>query len=259
MRTPAAPLPQGDQRFLILAAIVLVALGLAFKSELIATGQVWDLSVVLLVVALPAVFIYLRAESGLPPIEHYVPAAIGSVVVGGLAALIPQWWAYGLVVLTFGASFYAATILDRRRLRDRLKPGHVIVQETVLGLSLAAGYLVVLSVQFTLPIKLMWVFVLTLLATYRAFRLLGRAMSPRRAILFSLLVAQVVIFLAAGLSEYTPVTGGVEAVMLFLAWYINRGLVQHTVDETLTRQVALEYFAFGGFLTYLFIASSQAH
>jgi hypothetical protein len=47
--------------------------------------------------------------------------------------------------------------------------------------------------------------------------------------------------------------------MLLLAWYINRGLVRHTVEETLNRQVLVEYGAFAAVLAYLFITSYQPH
>jgi hypothetical protein len=45
--------------------------------------------------------------------------------------------------------------------------------------------------------------------------------------------------------------------MLLLAWYINRGLVRHTVEETLNRQVIVEYLGFAAVLAYLFISSIQ--
>ena len=254
-----APLPEQNGRLLFFAAVILVALASGFKSSLVSPGQVWALSALLLVVAIPAVFKYLHTDAGAPPVEHYVPAAMGAVVVAGLAVIIPEWWKYVLAVVAFGVGFYAATVLDRARLRDRLKPGHLIVQEVVLGLSLAGGYLVVLT-QLQQPsqriLQLGWLLVLTVLASYRAFRVLGtKQMSPRRAFFFAAMVAQVVLFLAGALAFYASVSYGAEAVMLFLAWYINRGLIQHTIEETMSRQIFLEYGAFGAVLAYLFYAS----
>jgi hypothetical protein len=46
-------------------------------------------------------------------------------------------------------------------------------------------------------------------------------------------------------------------VMLLLAWYINRGLVRHTIEESFSRNVVLEYGAFAVFLVYLFVSSYQ--
>ena len=36
---------------------------------------------------------------------------------------------------------------------------------------------------------------------------------------------------------------GTFAVMLLFAWYINRGLVRHTVEDSFTRNVVFEYVA----------------
>jgi hypothetical protein len=45
--------------------------------------------------------------------------------------------------------------------------------------------------------------------------------------------------------------------MLLFAWYINRGLVRHTVEDSFTRNVVLEYGAFAVVLIYLFVSSYQ--
>jgi len=59
------------------------------------------------------------------------------------------------------------------------------------------------------------------------------------------------------LSLYLVVYEGTFAVMLLFAWYINRGLVRHTVEDSFTRNVILEYGAFAVVLIYLFVASYQ--
>jgi hypothetical protein len=59
------------------------------------------------------------------------------------------------------------------------------------------------------------------------------------------------------LTLYLVVVEGWFAVMLLLAWYINRGLVRHTIEESFTRNVVLEYGAFAVFLVYLFVSSYQ--
>ena len=43
--------------------------------------------------------------------------------------------------------------------------------------------------------------------------------------------------------------------MLLLAWYINRGVIRHTAEETLNRQVAMEYGLFAVLLAFLFALS----
>jgi hypothetical protein len=238
------------------AGLAMLALGL--KSELVGPGQVWSLAGALLLLAVPAVYAYLFTETRTPAVEHFIPAAVGAVAVAGLAVLIPEWWKYGLVALTFGLVFVASGRLDYLRLRDAEKPGHLMLQEGTLALIVAAAYLVILSSTLGLALKLLWVFVISVLAAYRSFRVLGKPLAPQRAFLFSLLVGQVVTALAWALSVYVLIqTQGVFAVMLLLAWYINRGMIRHTVEETLSRQVVLEYGAFSFVLAYLFITSFQ--
>ena len=248
-----------DRRFLIFIGAVLVAVAMGFKSELLVESDVWGFGGGLLLLSVPALLGYLRTGRTLPAIEHYIPAAIGAVAVAGLARLVLEWWQYSLVALGFGLTFYLSGQLDYRRLRDQEKPGHVVVQEGLLDVSLAAAYLVILVSPFQIQLKLSWIFVISLLAAYRAFRIFGKPFAPRRAFLFSVFVAQVVVFFAWALSNLDMLREGAVAVMLLLAWYINRGLVRHTMEETLNRHVLLEYSAFGLLLVILFLANFQAH
>jgi hypothetical protein len=43
--------------------------------------------------------------------------------------------------------------------------------------------------------------------------------------------------------------------MLLIAWYINRGLVRHTVEDSFNRNVVVEYGAFGVLLVVLIVLS----
>src|SRR5437016_2470295 len=179
--TLAAGRAERDRSFLIFAGIVLVAIALGFKSELLSPGQVWALALGMVVIAAPALLGYLRGAEEFPRIEHYIPVALGAITLAGLS-LFPdvQLWKYvGLTVL-FGTGFVIA--------------------------------------------------------------------------------GQVVTFLAwaiTALQLYLIVYEGTFAVMLLFAWYINRGLVRHTVEDSFTRNVVLEYGAFAIVLIYLFVASYQ--
>jgi len=74
--TPVAPIvivaPQAerDRRFLVFAGVVLVAIALGFKSELLAQNQVWMLGLGLIVVAAPAILAYLRSAEDPPAVER---------------------------------------------------------------------------------------------------------------------------------------------------------------------------------------------
>jgi hypothetical protein len=248
-----------DRRFLVFVGVALVAIALGFKSDLIAASQVWLLAAVLVILSAPALFGYLSAEAALPRVEHFVPAALGAVALAGLSLLIPEWWKYALITAAFGAGFYAAAQLDYRQLREEQKPGHLVVQEAFMALALAGAYVVVLTAGFNLSLRLGSIFLISLLASYRSFRVLGRPMAPRRALLFAVFVAQVVSFFAWAMTALTYFTEGVFAVLLFLVWYVNRGIIRHTIEETLTRNVVIEYALFVLLIAYLFFTSFQPH
>src|ERR1700693_2711732 len=250
-----------DRSFLIFAGVVLVAISLGFKSELLGQGQVWALALALVVVAAPALLGYLRGTEEFPRIEHYIPVALGATTLAGLS-LLPdvELWKYLALTAMFGTGFILAARLDYLRLRDEEKRGHVVIQETILILALAGAYLVVVALHFNAILQLLWIFTIPFMASYRSFRINGSAIATRRAFIFALFVAQVVAFLAwaiSALSIYLVVNEGTFAVMLLFAWYINRGLVRHTVEESFTRNVVLEYGAFAVVLIYLFVSSYQ--
>jgi len=249
-----------DRSFLFFTGVVLVAIALGFKSELLGQGQVWALSLGMVVVAAPALLGYLRGMEEFPRIEHYIPVALGAITLAGLSLLVPELWKYLVLTAVFGAGFVLAARLDYLRLRDEEKRGHVVLQETILILALAGAYLVIVSLHFNAILQLFWIFTITFLASYRSFRINGSAIHPRRAFIFALFVAQVVTFLAwaiTALAIYLVVNEGTFAVMLLFAWYINRGLVRHTVEDSFTRNVVLEYGAFAVVLVYLFVSSYQ--
>jgi len=257
-----------DRSFIIFAGIVLIAVALGFKSELLGEGQVWALALGLVVVAAPALLGYLRGTEEFPRIEHYIPVALGAITLAGLAGghdsaghpLVGELWKYGVITAAFGAGFMISARLDYLRLRNAEKRGHVVLQEAILVLVLAGAYVVVEMIPFNVILRLGWIFTITFFASYRSFRINGTAIAPRRAFVFALFVAQVVTFLAwalEALSIYLVVNEGTKAVMLLFAWYINRGLVRHTVEDSFSRNVVVEYGAFAVVLIYLFVSSYQ--
>src|SRR5205807_833251 len=64
--TDSAEKAERDRSFLIFAGIVLVAIALGFKSELLSPGQVWALALGMVVIAAPALLGYLRGTDELP-------------------------------------------------------------------------------------------------------------------------------------------------------------------------------------------------
>jgi hypothetical protein len=246
-----------DKRFLIFVGLVLVAISMGFKSEMVGPSQVWGLGIGLLVLATPALMGYLHSEDAKPSLEHFVPVMLGTLAVAGLSLLVPEWWKYSLITSAFGIGFCFAAHLDYRQIRARLRPVHFIIQEVVLGVGLAGSYLVIVTINVALPVRLGGIFAISLLASYRSFRVLGLPMSPRKALLFSTFVAQLVFFFAWAMSVYVYFPEGVYAVLLFLLWYVNRGIIRHTVEETLSFNVMIEYGLFIVLIAFLFFTSFQ--
>lgn len=259
--TESAAKAERDRSFLIFAGIVLAAIALGFKSDLLGQGQVWALALGLVVLAAPAVLGYLRGTQEFPRIEHYIPVALGAITLAGLTQFPDvTLWKYAVATAAFGAGFIVAARLDYLRLRDQEKRGHIVLQEVMLVVVVFGAYLVVVTLHFNIILELLWIFTITFLASYRSFRVNGTAIAPRRAFIFALFVGQVVTFLAwaiNALALYLVIYEGWFAVVLLIAWYINRGLVRHTVEDSFTRNVVLEYGAFALVLIYLFVSSYQ--
>jgi len=260
-RTAIVVKAERDRNFLVFAAAVLAAIALGFKSELLNEMQVWALAFGLVIVASPAVMGYLRGDVDFPKLEHYIPVILGATTLAGLSILPDtSMLRYLIYTALFGLGFVLSARLDYLRLRNGEKRGHLLVQEAILLVTLAGAYIVVVTIPFNPILRLLWIFSISFLAAYRSFRINGTSIVPRRAFIFALFVGQVVTFLAwaiTALSLYLVVNEGTFAVMLLFAWYINRGLVRHTVEDSFTRHVVLEYAAFAAILVYLFINSYQ--
>ncbi|MDQ6899724.1 MAG: hypothetical protein M3072_09475 [Candidatus Dormibacteraeota bacterium] len=254
---PLRSVPQRDFRFLVFAGVMLVALALGLQSDLVGS-QIWALSGGLVLLAAAVLVGYLRVESRLPAIEHFVPVALAAVALTGVALLSRgHFLRYAVAAAAFGLAFAAVAQLDYRHLRAQAKPGHLIVQDTVLVVCVAGAFLGVLIATQDLAIRLGAVFTIAGLAGYRSFRVLGTPIPGRPALMFAALVAELVTFFAWALSATAYFGEGLFAVMLMLIWYVNRGFVRHTYERSLTRQVFLEYGLLGLLAAFLFFVSRQ--
>src|SRR5438270_4436914 len=141
VQADSAARSERDRSFLIFAGVVLMAIALGFKSELLGPGQVWALALGLVVIAAPALLGYLRGTEEFPRIEHYIPVALGATTLAGLSLLVPELWKYVVLTAMFGTGFIIAARLDYLRLRDDEKRGHIVLPEPILVLVLAGAEL----------------------------------------------------------------------------------------------------------------------
>ena len=264
-RVATVAVGERDRRFLVFGGVVLVAIALGFKSDLWAENQVWVLGLGLIVVATPVLLGYLSNAGEPPAVEHYIPVALGAITLAGLASspiFNVQLWQFAALSVMFGVGFVVSGRLDYLRIHGSEKRGHVVLQEAILIAFLAGAYVVVVTLPFNSILKLLWILTITFLASYRSFRINGTSIAPSRAFIFAVFVAQVVTFLAWAVtaleSYYLVLNEGTFAVMLLFAWYINRGLVRHTVEDSFTRNVVFEYVAFAAVLVYLFVSNYQS-
>ena len=256
-RRPAVP-AERDRRFLIFVGILLAGTAFALKSEMVGSRQLWAISLALLFAGCGSVFAYLRYRGGRPSVEHFIGVGLGVLAVSGLSTLVADYWRFALIVAFFGIAFVITAQLDYRRLRNQEKPGHLVLQEAALILAVSGGYLVLLATAIDQPPRLAGIFLVGTLAAYRYFRVVGTTIPPGRSLFFSLIVGQVVTLLAAMVGFYEATVGeGLFAVMLVLAWYVNRGLIRHGIEENFTLQVILEYAGASALLVYLFLANYQ--
>ena len=256
-RAPAAA-AERDRRFLVFIGIVLVAAALGLKSELVGGRQVWMLAGAMVVLAVAALAAYLRYGDARPAPEHYIAVAIGCLAIGGLSTLVADFWRFALLVAAFGLAFVVTAQLDYRRLRAQEKPGHLVLQEAVLIVTVSGAYLVLLATQMDQPLRLTGIFVVGTLAAYRYFRVVGTAIPPGRSVFFAVVVGQVVTLLASLVSFYEATIGeGLFAVMLVLTWYVNRGLIRHGIEENFSLQILIEYAGAMAVLAYLFMTNYQ--
>src|SRR5438067_6534927 len=147
--TDSAEKAERDRSFLIFVGIVLVAIALGFKSELLSPGQVWALALGMVVIAAPALLGYLRGTEEFPRIEHYIPVALGAITLAGLS-LFPdvQLWKYAALTVLFGAGFVIAGPLDYLRLPAQEKRGHIVLQQLLLLLAVFRPHLLVATPHF---------------------------------------------------------------------------------------------------------------
>src|SRR5260370_6682575 len=87
VQADSAARSERDRSFLIFAGILLTAIALGFKSELLGPGQVWALALGLVVIASPALLGYLCVTAQIPRIEHDIPVALGSTSLAGCSRL----------------------------------------------------------------------------------------------------------------------------------------------------------------------------
>lgn len=252
-RPRPAPRPiQLGTRYLGLVATWAVAVGLAFKSELLAPTQVWQLTAALAaMVTLGLLFLHVRNRTpGWLSPDHYITPVLSVVAAGAFSILAPDYRIHTLAMLTMGAFIFASSFVDISRGMGRERPLHRFLRDaTTFCVLLALFYLILQSNDLTNVVKFSSIFVVALLSGYRSFRFATKR--EGLAMLSAFLTAGTVTFGAFGMVTYLNQGSQYVAVILAFAWYAWQGLMVHALDDSLTRRVVFEYGLFAVICVYL--------
>ncbi len=252
--TPGHPLLGG--RYLAFVALATTAVGLAFKSELLQPRTVWLGAGILAVWTMAALALLHYWNRGVRflTVDHYIPPVLAIVAATGFSLLTTDWRAHVAVMVGMGAVIFANGYTDLWRGLGWEKPGHRFLQDASLVLIVFLIFLVILAAPVAVPVKVGWIALAAFVTGYRSFSLVTGG--EWKALSLALQVAVVVGGLA--LLRYFPQLGldagdAPVAVVLLLAWYVVRGLVMHSLEDALSKNVVFEYALMGGIAVYLVV------
>jgi Protein of unknown function (DUF5656) len=248
---PAARPIQLGTRYLGLLSTWAVAIGLAFKSELLTPDQVWQLTAVLAaLVTLGLLFLHSRNRTpGWLSPDHYISPVLTIIAASGFSSLVPTSNMHALVMLAMGGFIFASSYVDISRGMGRERPLHRFLRDATTFCVLLALFYLILQANQLSNIKFSEIFVVALLSGYRSFRFATKR--EGLALLSAFLTAGTVTFGAFGMVTYLTQGSQYVAVVLAFAWYAWQGLTVHALDDSLTRRIIFEYGLFAVICVYL--------
>ena len=252
-RVRAAPRPvQLGTRYLGLLSAWAVAIGLAFKSELLSPNQVWQATVgLVLIVTIGLVFLHARNRTpAWLSLDHYITPVLVICAAAAFSILAPDYRVHALAMVTMGAFIFTSSFVDLSRGMGRERPLHRFLRDaTTFCVLLALFFLILQSNDLPNVLKFSAIFVVALLSGYRSFRFATKR--EGLALLSAFLTAGTVTFGAFGMVTYLNQGSQYVAVILAFAWYAWQGLTVHALDDSLTRRIMFEYGLFAVICVYL--------
>ena len=236
-RVRPAPRPvQLGTRYLGLLSAWAVAIGLAFKSELLSPSLV-----------------FLHARNRTPAwlsLDHYITPVLVICAAAAFSILAPDYRVHALAMVLMGAFIFTSSFVDLSRGMGRERPLHRFLRDaTTFCVLLALFFLILQSNDLPNVLKFSAIFVVALLSGYRSFRFATKR--EGLALLSAFLTAGTVTFGAFGMVTYLNQGSQYVAVILAFAWYAWQGLTVHALDDSLTRRIMFEYGLFAVICIYL--------
>ena len=252
-RVRPAPRPvQLGTRYLGLLSAWAVAIGLAFKSELLSPNQVWQATVgLVLLVTLGLVFLHARNRTpAWLSLDHYITPVLVICAAAAFSILAPDYRVHALAMVLMGAFIFTSSFVDLSRGMGRERPLHRFLRDaTTFCVLLALFFLILQSNDLPNVLKFSAIFVVALLSGYRSFRFATKR--EGLALLSAFLTAGTVTFGAFGMVTYLNQGSQYVAVILAFAWYAWQGLTVHALDDSPTRRIMFEYGLFAVICIYL--------
>jgi hypothetical protein len=247
----------GTRYLAFLAAVATVA-GLALKSELLPPRGVWVGAAVLMLWTIGglAFLHYWNLGTRLLTVDHYIQPCLSIVAASSFSLLTSDWRAHAVVMVGMGGAIFASAYADLWRSLGWEKPGHRFLLDATQILAVFLLFLVILVSPFPIPAKAGWIALTAFATGYRSFGMLTRG--EWKAVSLALQVAFGVGVVSLALLTYLPQLGfeagtGPMAVVLLLTWYVVRGLIMHSLEDALTKNVVFEYALMGGIAVYLIV------
>ena len=230
-------------RFLAYLATLALLVGLFERWDLLSGGAVVGVVLGVMVLTVAGFSLALnRARSATESsgqVMHYLVPLMAVAVAAAVSYLIQDWRLHLASQGMMGVAILASSYVTLERFRGRERPGHEFLMNAAAILILLGAYLSILVGTTSVPLRLALVFAGTGLAAYE---LLGRVSAEQaRAVVASLIVAQIVTTVAFAMISLQFVDNSRLAGILLVAWYVNRDLARHLFEGTLTRNILAEY------------------
>lgn len=256
---PETIVSEGDlgPRFLGYLATLTLLVGLFERWDLLGGAAVVAVVVAVMALTVGGVSLALtRARSATESagqVMHYLVPLMAVAVAAAVSYLIQDWRLHLASQGMMGIAIMASSYVTLERFLGRERPGHEFLMNAATILILLGAYLSILVGIASVPLRLAAVFAATGLAAYE---LLGRVSTEQaRAVVASLIVAQIVTTVAFAMISLQFVDNSRLAGILLVAWYVNRDLARHLFEGTLTRNILAEY-SVGLLLVAALIASA---
>lgn len=235
--------PNMGPRFLAFLAGLVLLLGLAERSDMLTPLALYGLVAVMAVVTIAGFGLALRQASerrwtALTPSFYLLPL-MALVVAGAVSALVSDWRLHAASQAVMAVAIFAVTFVTVERFRGQRRAGYDLVQDTALIGTVLVSYVVILAGITDIVARLGLIFLVSLVAAYEN---LSRASSSHsRAIVGGVVTAQVVTTVAFALISQQFLDVVRLGPLLLVAWYVNRGLIYHVLEGSMSVQVFIEY------------------